>query len=394
MIIFQGGHLRRKPTIFLLLFCLFVVFLCPGGNAHGKSEKRKLERERSRLIELKKKSEKARKELERAIRNQRRLKKNVGRLEKELDEKLKFLKRVDRELKYVETLLNRYDKRISELRGRRENLIEASVSATENIFYKEAYFSNGLLSFVDRERDWYMTRLLIEELDREMEGVFKQEVKFETKVGSLEDTRKYWEKKHKATEKKKKNIETQRKKKKSQLAKAEQEKARIEKKYQKLKQDIGRLQKTVSSIEKRVRKKREKTKFARTIPSGYTYPARGKVVTKFGRVRDKDFNIYIDNKGIEIKGKPGGGVRAVNDGVVVYQGDLSGFGIVTVIEHRGDIFTVYGKAALYNVKVGDKVKKGQKIGRFNKGSSPVVYFELRIGGEPVNPLKYIKIPQA
>ncbi|NIO16014.1 MAG: peptidoglycan DD-metalloendopeptidase family protein [Deltaproteobacteria bacterium] len=378
----------------MLLFCLFVVFLCPGDYAHGKSEKKKLQRERSRLIELKKKSEKAKKELERAIRKQKRLKKNVGKLEKELNAKLKFLKRVDRELKYVETLLNRYDKRISELKGRRENLIEAAVSATEISFYKEADFSPGLLSFVHRERDWYVTRLLIEELDREMEGVFTQEEKFETKVDSLEDTRKYWEKKHKATEKKKKNIETQRKKKKSQLAKAEREKARIEKRYRKLKRDIGRLQKTVSSIEKRVRKKREKTKFARTVPSGYTFPARGTVVTKFGRVRDKDFNIYIDNKGIEIKGKPGGGVRAVHDGVVVYQGDLSGFGIVTVIEHRGDIFTVYGKAALYNVKVGDKVKKGQKIGRFNKGSSPVVYFELRIGGKPVNPLKYIKIPRA
>jgi septal ring factor EnvC (AmiA/AmiB activator) len=395
----NGEHVKKKHphgrlAVLLFSICVIAALLHPSHDALGISEKKRLETERSRLIKLKKKSEKAKKELERAIRKQKRLKKNVGKLEKELKGKLRFLKRVDRELRYVENLLGKYDKRISELKDRRENLIEVTDSAAQLIFYINADLTDPLFSFVSEERNRYMARMLIKGLDSEMAGIFRQEQRLETKLGNLEDTRKYWERKHRATENKKKKIETQREKRKRQLAKAEEEKARIEKRYRKLKRDIGKLQKTVSSTEKKVRRKREKTKFARTIPSGYTHPASGTVVTKFGRMKDKDFDIYIDNKGIEIKGKPGGGVRAVDDGVVVYQGDLSGFGLVTVIEHRGDIFTVYGKAALYNVKVGDKVKKGQKIGILDKRGSPVVYFELRVGGKPVNPLKYINIPRA
>lgn len=387
-------HLRGRLVALLFFLCLLAFFLCQAHDAHGISEKKRLETERSRLIKLKKKSERAKKELERTIRKQKRLKKNVGKLESELKGKLRFLKRVDRELTYVESLLNKYDRRISELKERRGNLIEAAESTTELILYKKAVFSDPLFSFLSKEKDRYMTRMVVEGLDREMGGIFRQEQRIETKLDNLEDTRRYWEGKHRATEKKKKKIETLRRQRKRQLANVEKERLRIERMYRKLNRDIGELQKTVSSIEKRVRQSRSKTKFARTVPSGYTYPATGTVVTKFGRVKDKDFDIYIDNKGIEIRGKPGGGVRAVDDGIVVYQGNVSGFGLVTVIEHRGDIFTVYGKAALYNVQVGDKVKKGEKIGSLGKGGSPVVYFELRVGGKPVNPLKYIKIPRA
>jgi septal ring factor EnvC (AmiA/AmiB activator) len=119
----------------------------------------------------------------------------------------------------------------------------------------------------------------------------------------------------------------------------------------------------------------------------------GLVISRFGKRRDKKFNIYIENKGIEISGMSGGAVRAVFMGTVVYRGLLSGFGNVTVLEHSGDIFSVYGKAALYNVNVGDKVKKGQKIGALARGAPSLLYFELRIGGEPVNPLKYVRIPR-
>lgn len=385
---------RRWLGVFVFMIVVPAVLLKPSLDAHGISEKKKLEKERSRLINLKKQSEKAKKDLEKNIRRQKQLKKNVGTLQEQLRKKSEFLQRVNRELRYVETLLNKYDRRISRLKERQRDLEEAAESATQILFNKNADRPNPLFSFIQEEKNRYMSLLLVKSLEEEIGGIFSQERNIATKLDDLEDTRKYWERKHISTEKRKKHIETQRKKRERELAQVENEKKKIERRYQKLNRDIADLQNTVAAIESSIRRKREKPIFAKSVPSGFTFPARGAVVTRFGKVKDKEFDVYIENKGIEIKGKHGGGVRAVEDGVVVYQGDLSGFGLVTVIEHTGDIFTVYGKAALYNVKVGDRVKKGQKIGTLNKDSSPIVYFELRVGGKPVNPLKYIKIPRA
>ena len=218
--------------------------------------------------------------------------------------------------------------------------------------------------------------------------------KLKKKSERVAGKREYWEQRGVRDEKRKKFIKSRREKGKKELAKVAVKRQRMEIRYGQLKRDIKALQKAVSSIEKRARKRKGRKKlFLKSIPSGYTFPAKGRVISLFGRVKDKNFDIYVENKGIEVSGRSGGAIRAVSGGVVVYKGVLSGFGKIAVIEHKGDIFSVYGKAALYNVNVGDRVKKGQRIGALARIAHPRLYFELRVGGEPVNPLKYVRIPR-
>jgi hypothetical protein len=83
------------------------------------------------------------------------------------------------------------------------------------------------------------------------------------------------------------------------------------------------------------------------------------------------------------------------DGVVSAAQSGSGarsYGLYVVIEHEGGKSTLYAHMSKIQVKVGDKVTKGQIIGLSgNTGSStgPHLHFELHQNGTPVNPAAYV-----
>lgn len=117
-------------------------------------------------------------------------------------------------------------------------------------------------------------------------------------------------------------------------------------------------------------------------------PTRGGVVTStFGERWGKL------HKGMDIAGDIGDPVMAAFDGVVksvFYERD--GYGKVVILEHEDGLETRYAHMSEFEVKEGDKVKKGDIVGRVgNTGRStgPHLHFELRVNGNPVNPEGYI-----
>jgi len=111
-----------------------------------------------------------------------------------------------------------------------------------------------------------------------------------------------------------------------------------------------------------------------------THPVTGK----------KDFH-----KGIDLRAKRRTPIYATADGVVRYVQDRNEgtFGRVVIISHNFGFETVYGHLRYTDVKVGDVVKKGQKIARSgNSGRSngPHLHYEVRYASKLVNPSDYIK----
>jgi len=122
------------------------------------------------------------------------------------------------------------------------------------------------------------------------------------------------------------------------------------------------------------------------------WPADGDLVGFFGRQKHPTFDTYVRKKGIEIASKEGSAIWAVSGGEVVYADWLRGYGLVVIVDHGNNYFTFYAHASKLLVKEGATVAKGAVLGE--TGSSGltnrnVLYFELRKGTKPVNPLRWL-----
>lgn len=93
--------------------------------------------------------------------------------------------------------------------------------------------------------------------------------------------------------------------------------------------------------------------------------------------------------GLRIDGGLNKPILAAADGKVVYTGSaLRGYGQLVIINHVRGWLTAYGHNAFVQVKEGDEVRAGQQIAAMGlgPGQQPMLYFEVRLEGEPLDPL--------
>lgn len=98
-------------------------------------------------------------------------------------------------------------------------------------------------------------------------------------------------------------------------------------------------------------------------------------------------NVKLDNKGIDIQGKPGAQARAIFDGKVAAVFQLNG--LFNVLIRHGNYISVYCNLSSASVKIGDTVNTKQSIGQvFSDGTDngrTVLHFQLRREKEKLNP---------
>jgi lipoprotein NlpD len=93
--------------------------------------------------------------------------------------------------------------------------------------------------------------------------------------------------------------------------------------------------------------------------------------------------------GLRIDGGLNQPIFAVADGKVVYTGSgLLGYGQLVIINHVRGWLTAYGHNAFVQVREGEEVRAGQQIAAMGlgPGQQPMLYFEIRLEGEPLDPL--------
>jgi lipoprotein NlpD len=96
--------------------------------------------------------------------------------------------------------------------------------------------------------------------------------------------------------------------------------------------------------------------------------------------------------GVDIAGTAGQEVRASASGQVVYSGNgLIGYGELIIVKHNERMLSAYAHNRSRQVAEGDTVKQGQKIAEMgrNERDEQILHFEIRLDGEPVNPLNYL-----
>ncbi|MFH1563059.1 MAG: peptidoglycan DD-metalloendopeptidase family protein [Nitrospirota bacterium] len=124
------------------------------------------------------------------------------------------------------------------------------------------------------------------------------------------------------------------------------------------------------------------------------WPVRNhKVYREFGSYKHPKFNAYVVNKGIDIIAPKGETVTSVKEGNVVFANWFKGYGMLVMVDHGNGLYSLYANLSNILVSVGEKVSKGTSIG---KAGNPVadeeynLHFEIRVHGEPVDPLEWLR----
>jgi lipoprotein NlpD len=120
-------------------------------------------------------------------------------------------------------------------------------------------------------------------------------------------------------------------------------------------------------------------------PPAWQWPVQGGRV--FGTITQPSGGL-----GLRIDGALNQPVIAAADGKVVYTGSgLRGYGQLIIITHDRGWLTAYGHNALLHVSEGDAVRAGQEIAAMGvgPGQQPMLYFEIRLDGRPLDPLQQL-----
>lgn len=102
------------------------------------------------------------------------------------------------------------------------------------------------------------------------------------------------------------------------------------------------------------------------------------------------------HNGLDWAGPRGTPILASADGVVTQAGRQGGYGNLVIIQHDFGIETYYAHLNSIDVRVGQRVSRGQRIGGMGTtGASTGVHlhYEVRVNGRPVNPITYIRAGQ-
>jgi murein hydrolase activator len=116
------------------------------------------------------------------------------------------------------------------------------------------------------------------------------------------------------------------------------------------------------------------------------WPVQGSVASRF-RAGDG-----VHRNGILIQAAEGTPVKAVHAGRVVFADWMRGFGNLLIIDHGDQVMTLHAHLQQFGVQVGQAVSRGEVLGAVGDSGGqgrPALYFEVRRGGDPIDPQSWI-----
>jgi len=337
-------------------------------------------------------------------------------INRSLVEKESDLGRLDRDLKGVESSLDRTGReiiRVTDEANRKKLEIEHRLASlykagelgalrmffsaesfpqmAENIRYMRSILDNDKKIFAEYDQKIVELRKL--KVDLERDAAKKSRIKEGIAVKKLE-------------------IEQEKGKKAAYLVKVRQDRKSYEKSLKELQANAARLQTMMERLEALSRRKlssRHEKPGGRIKPlaelppvpdRGFatqkgrmSLPVRGEIVETYGKHKHPDFNSYTFSKGLSISAGAGSDIRSIYDGSVIFSDYFKGYGNMIIIDHGGGYFSLYAHAARILKKVGAEVGRNETVatvGDTDSSRGPLLYFEIRHQGKPVDPAGWVR----
>jgi len=131
----------------------------------------------------------------------------------------------------------------------------------------------------------------------------------------------------------------------------------------------------------------QKAPFASPLKSSFRFSS------PYGYRRDPKTGGRRMHSGTDFAAGMGTPIYATAEGVVTHAGWSSGYGRLVKIQHEFGVETRYAHQSKLRVKVGQRVSRGQRIGDMGtsgRSTGVHLHYEVRVGGNAVNPMIFIK----
>lgn len=190
-----------------------------------------------------------------------------------------------------------------------------------------------------------------------------------------------------------KKLVTQAEQKKSEIVDICDEKKSLLSETRANKNALIRMEKELEIKESEVKRILESYKYG-SAPSGkLIWPANGRLISGFGYRIHPIFGTRRFHSGIDLAAPHGSLVKAADGGQIIQAGYFGGYGYSIMVYHGGGFATWYAHLSSINASVGQFVQRGQVIGLVGATgwtTGPHLHFEVRINGNPQNPLGYLQ----
>jgi len=392
--------MRGSRQLLLAVAILGSLYAAASIGAGRESLSDKIEKERKTLDQLKDQIEEKRKQADEAGKKRDSVLQGLQSLDERLVEYrqahhdiIRKLQKKDQEIEtltqQMSILQDRIDERRDAILARlRIQYMEGRLGHWKTLLASDSYgdFQRRLqyLSAVS-ERDYALMGTFRADVDQMQQAERQREI---ARVGMLAYKQ--------STEKHLTDIKSLKKQKRIYLTNITHEKESYERALQELERSASRVDSLLRELENRRRAAMVRPPVAGSLPRGLKgllpWPAEGDIVTFFGRQKHPTFNTYVQRKGIEIRTPEGSAIHAVMPGTVVYADWLKGYGLVIIIDHANGFFSLYAHASKILTVVGAQVTAGQAIGETGDTGMTgenTLYFELREGADPVDPLQWL-----
>ena len=383
----------------LSLILLILMAAPQGEGANSSSIKDEITQERLRLQELNQKITETNKKASKIKKEHGSVLKNIEKLDRRLYRQKKARTRLNKQIKQKDQELANLSIKISEL-SKNVRTHRDAISARLRLLYMEG--RTGYLkplfaakTFADAsqrmnyiswivQREHQIVRQFQQDLAKQ-EQLNEEQIKAREELLNLQE-----ETQHTIQE-----ISGLKRKKRTVLVSLSKKKDTHERTVEDLKRSAEQVDSILKALDQRFQLAQSRLrKKPGKLPSlgSFLWPVKGKIVSFFGRQKHPSFDTFINKKGIEIQAREGSPIQSVSSGKVVYADWLKGFGLVVIVDHTNGFYSLYAHASKLLVAEGNSVTTGQIIGETGQTGiteKDALYFELRKGTTPIDPLKWL-----
>lgn len=121
---------------------------------------------------------------------------------------------------------------------------------------------------------------------------------------------------------------------------------------------------------------------------GFIMPTQGQVGSGFGLRRHPIFGTTRMHSGVDIGAPTGQAIWAAKEGRVIFAGWKGGYGNTVIVQHEGNVATLYAHMSGIEAVDGEWVDQGELIGLIGStgwSTGPHLHFETRVNGDPKDP---------